>query len=74
MLTQGHISKVNFTVHTYQKFGPGHNSSLPCWISIFHTIVVDDPTVFHDLDPRSSAHIPKIHIQAITPHCQVGSS
>ena len=52
-LTQGHISKVNFTVHTYQKFGPGHNSSLPCWISIFHTIVVHDPTVFHDLDPRS---------------------
>ena len=33
---------------------PGHNSSLPCWIwIIFHTIVVHDPWVCHNLDPRS---------------------
>ena len=46
---------------------PGNNSSLPCWIwIIFHTIVVHDPRVCHDLDPRSylqgqgqSAHIAK---------------
>ena len=44
----------------------GHNSSLPCWIwIIFHTIVIYESMVFHDLDPRSylqgqgqSAHIP----------------
>ena len=45
---------------------PGHNSSLPSWIwIIFHTIVVHDPGVCHDLDPRSylqghSAHILEI--------------
>ena len=33
---------------------PGHNSPLPCWIwIIFHTIVVHDPKVCHDLDSRS---------------------
>ena len=65
-LTQDHISKVKVTVHTYQKSVPGNNSSLQCWIWIFHTIVVDDPRVCHDLDPRSylqgqghSAHISK---------------
>ena len=32
----------------------GHNSSLPCWIwIIFHTIVVHDPRVYHDRDPKS---------------------
>ena len=59
----------------------GHNSSLPCciWI-IFHTIVVHDSRVCHDLDPLSylwgqghSAHIPQIYVRAKTPHCQVGS-
>ena len=66
--------------HT-QNSRPGHNSSLPSWIwIIFHTIVVHDPRVCHDLEPRSylkgqghSAHIPKICAWAITPHCQVGS-
>ena len=33
---------------------PGHNSSLPCFIwIIFHTIVVDEFRMCHDLDPRS---------------------
>ena len=59
----------------------GHNSLLPwqIWI-IFHTIVVQDLRVCHDLDPRwylqgqgHSAHIPKIRVRAITPHCHVGS-
>ena len=60
---------------------PGHNSSLPCWIwIIFHTIVVHDPRMCHDLDSRSylqgqghSALIHKIHVWAITLHCHVGS-
>ena len=60
---------------------PGHNFLPPCpiWI-IFHTIVVHDPRVGHDFDPRSylqgqghSAYIPKIPVRAITHHCQVGS-
>ena len=58
---------------------PGHNSSLPCLIWImFHTIVVHDPKVVHDLDPRSylpcqghCAHILKICVRAITPHCHL---
>ena len=60
---------------------PGHSSSLPCWIwIIFHTIVVHDSRVCHDLEPRSylkgqghSTHIPKICVRAITPYCRVGS-
>ena len=60
---------------------PGHNFLTPCpiWI-IFHTIIVHDPRMCHDLDPRSylqgqghSAHIPKIRVRTITPHCHVGS-
>ena len=59
----------------------GHYSSLPCWILIiFHTIVVHDLRLCHDLDPRSyhqgqghSAYILKIRVQAITPLCHVGS-
>ena len=33
---------------------PGHNFLTPCpiWI-IFHTIIVHDPRMCHDLDPRS---------------------
>ena len=120
---QGHISKVNVTMHTYRKlvYGPlffnakldlnnisnkccpwpngvswpcnwlkviskgqgrsahtqnlcpSHISSQPSWIwIIFHTIIV--PRGCHGLDLRSylqcqghSAHIPKIHVQAITP-------
>ena len=70
-LTQGHISEVKVTVYIY-------------WI-IFHTIVVHDPRVCHDLDPRSylrgqghtaaiiSEHILEIRVRAITPHCHVGS-
>ena len=59
---------------------PGHNfvTTFPIWI--FPTIVVHDPRVGHDLDPRSylqgqgnNAHIHKIRVQTITPHCQVGS-
>ena len=46
---------------------PGHNSSLPSWIwIIFHTLIVYDRRVCHNIDPRSylwgqghSAHIPK---------------
>ena len=58
-----------------------HKSSPPSriWI-IFHTIVVHEPRVCHYLDPRSylqgqghRVHIPKICVQAITPHCLVGS-
>ena len=63
----------------YQNSCLDHNSSLSCWIwSIFHTIVIHDPRVYHDFDQRSylqdqghSAHIPKI-VWAITPHCHVG--
>ena len=66
--------------HT-QNLCPDFNSSLPSWIwIIFHTIVVHDPRVCHDLDQRSyiqgqghSAHIPKIRVWSITPHCQLGS-
>ena len=49
-------------------------------IWIFHTIVVNDPRVCHNLDHRSyllgqghSARIPKICVWAITPYCQAGS-
>ena len=60
---------------------PGHNFSPTCptWIT-FHTIVVHNLRVCHDLDPRSylqgqghSVLIPKIRVRAITPHCQIGS-
>ena len=59
----------------------GHNSSLPSWILIlFQAIIIQDPRVCHDLDPRSylqgqghSAHIPQIRVQAITSHWYVGS-
>ena len=76
------MSRSQYT-HT-QNLCPGHNSSLPCliWI-IFHTIVVHDQIVHvvcHDFDPRwhfqgqgHSAHIPKNHVWAITPHCHQGS-
>ena len=64
-LTQGFISKVKVTVHTYPK--SGHNSSLSSvTLIIFYTIVFHDPRMCHDFDPRSylrsqghSAHIPK---------------
>ena len=43
-------------------------------------MAVHDPRVCHKLDPMSylqgqghSAHMPKICVRAITPHCQVGS-
>ena len=67
-LTQGHIVKV--TVHIYRNPCPSHNSSLPSWIwIIFHTIVVHDPRVCHDLDPRpylqGQGHI--AHIQNLCP-------
>ena len=40
--------------HTKNPCPAGHNSPLPCWIwTIFHTIVVHDPKVCHDLDSRS---------------------
>ena len=52
---------------------PGHNSSLPGWIWIFHIIVIYDQMMCHDLDPRSfpqvqghSAHIPTIYVREIT--------
>ena len=60
---------------------PDHYFLPPCriWI-IFHTIIVHDPRMCHDLDTRSylqgqghSAHIPKIRVWAITPHCYGGS-
>ena len=60
---------------------PGRNFLIPCpiWI-IFHKNIVHDLRMCHDLDPRSylqgqghSAHIPKIRVRAITPHCHVGS-
>ena len=60
---------------------PGHNflPTFPIWI-IFYTIVFHDPRVCHDFDPSSyfqgqghSAHITKIRVLAIIPHCQVGS-
>ena len=58
---------------------PGHNSSLPCWVwIIFHTIVVHDLRMCHDLDPKSylqgqgnSSHIPEICIRTITLYCQI---
>ena len=80
-LTQGYTSKVKVAVHTYQNPCLVHNSSLPSliWI-IFHTTVVHDSRVCHDLDPKSylwgqghSAHIPKICVRAITLPCHVGS-
>ena len=60
---------------------PCPSSSLPCWIwIIFHTLIVHDPSLCHDLDLRSyikcqghSEHIPNIHVRATTPHCHVGS-
>ena len=38
--TQGHISKVKVTLHTYPKQCPGHNSSLPCLILIIIQIEI----------------------------------
>ena len=42
-------------------------------------MVVHDPRVYHDLDPRSclqgqshNSHITKISVRPITPHCHVG--
>ena len=49
---------------------------------LYFTIVVHDPRVCHDLDPRSHlqgqdhsmhAHVLKICVRAITPLCQIGS-
>ena len=52
-LNQSHISKVKVTVPHIRNLCPGKNS-LPCWILIvFHTIVVDDSRMCHDLYPRS---------------------
>ena len=68
-----------YNVHT-QKWCMSLNSSLPCWIwIIFHTIVVRNPTMCHDPEPRPylrsrSLHTyPKICVWALTPHCHVGS-
>ena len=37
-----------------QNVCPGHNSLLACWIwKIFHTIVVNDPEICHNLEHRS---------------------
>ena len=53
---------------------PVHNSSLPCWVKIiFHTLIVYEPRMCHDLYPRSylrvhgqSTHIPKTGPQVMT--------
>ena len=76
------ISRVSRSQCTYtENLRPGHNSSLQSWIwIIFHTLIVHDPRVCHDLYPRSylqgkdhSAHIPQICVQSLTPHCHAGS-
>ena len=59
---------------------PDHYSLLSCWICIiFHTIVVHEPSVCHDLDTRSylqgqghNARIPKNFIRAVNVYCHVG--
>ena len=64
-LIQDYIFKVKVTCS--ENPCPGHNSSLPSWILIiFHTLIVHDQMMCHDLDLRSyhqgqgnSAHIPK---------------
>ena len=80
--TQGHIAKVRLTVHMYPKYVSGqllliakldldnisHNCCLwPKSVSWpWHKVI-------HLQGQGHSAHIPKIHVRAITPHCQVGS-
>ena len=60
------------------------NSLSPCWIWIkWYTINDHDPRMWrmcHGLESRSylqgqgpSAYIPKIHVQAISPYCHIGS-
>ena len=58
-LTQGPIYKVKVSAHIAKiHVWAINNSSLPCWIwIIFHTIVVHDPRLCHDLDPRSHLQI-----------------
>ena len=78
-LTQGHTSNLRLQCTHTQNQCPGYNSSLPCWIWIIsHTIVVHDPRICHDLDPRSyfqgqGANIPKIGVRTIARHCHIWS-
>ena len=60
-LTQGHISKTNFTVHIYsQNPYQDHNFLLPCWILIvFIIIVVHCKRVRHTL---TNGHISKVKV------------
>ena len=72
-------SKVSVEGQAYSLYvGEGGISVLQT--AIFHTIVVHDPRVCHDLDQKSylqgkghGAHIPKIRVRVITPDCQIGS-
>ena len=58
--TQGHISKVKVTMHTWPK-----TSLLPCWISVICCTIVDhNQRVFHGNDPRSY-----LQIQDHSVHC-----
>ena len=51
-LTQGHISKVMVTVHTYPKTCPGHKFSLPSWILIIYHVIISWLWL-RDILPRS---------------------
>ena len=76
---QGQVHCAHIQKNVPQNRCPGHNSSLPCWIWIlFHTIVVKDPRVCHDIGPKSylegqghSTHIVLIFVRPITPYCHV---
>ena len=57
-LSQGHISKVKNTVHTYTKLCRGYNSSLPCWILIIYHTIVSWPWLMV-LSPRSTVYARK---------------
>ena len=53
-LNQGNISRSRSQNMLRQHPCPNHNFLLPCWIwTIFHTTVIRDPRVYHDLDPGS---------------------
>ena len=75
-VTQGHISKIKVTLHTYPKMVSGPQLLTAMFdLDKIYTIVFPDPRVRHDLDHRSylkgqghSTLIANICVRSITDH------
>ena len=71
----------NKVIHSNQYLNPGHNSLRQCWIwMIFHTIIIRDARVCHDIGPRlyikgqgHNVHVAQIFFRIIFPSFHVGS-